>query len=89
MTQERLHGEVHDIGHLLIIEDENFVRWALNRMIAEQVLEQFEADLRFQLSFEHAMEHKVENGEHRGHLLIAVLVLLAESVIHVMEVKLE
>ena len=58
-------------------------------MIGEDVLEQFEADLGFQLLLEHAVEDEIEDGEHRRNLLIAVLVLLAEHVVHVVEVELE
>ena len=87
MPQEALQREVHDVSHFLVREDEDSVRRTLDRVVPKQVLQQFESDFRFQLLFEHAVEDVVEDGQHGGHLLIAVLVLLAESVVHVVKVQ--
>lgn len=89
MPQESGQAELNDVSDLSVREDENLVRRPLDRVIAQQVLQQFQSNLRFELLFEHFVEDEVQNGEHRRHFLVAVLVLLAEHVVHVVEVQLE
>ena len=56
-------------------------------MVGKQVLQQLETNLGLELSLEHAVEDVIEDGEHRRHLLVTVLILFAEYVVHVVEVK--
>ena len=86
VPQEGLHGEVDDVKHLLVAEDEDFVRRSLDGVVRQQVFQKFETELWFQLPFEHAMENEVQDGKHSRDLLITILVLLAEDVVHVVEV---
>ena len=58
VPQEGLHGEVDDVQHLLVTEDEDLVRWSLDRVVRQQVFQKFETELWFQLPFEHAMKTK-------------------------------
>ena len=89
MPQESCHREVEDVLRFLIAEDENFVGRALNGMVCKEILQQFETDFGLQLLLEHTMEYEVEDGEHGRDFFIAVMMFLAEHVVHVVEVELE
>ena len=58
-------------------------------MVSKQVFQQFQSILGLELLLQHSIEDKVKNGQHSGDFLIAVLVLLAEDVVHIVEVKLK
>ena len=89
MPQEGDQAKLHDIGDLGVCEDEDLVWGPLDRVVSQQVFKQFQSSLRLELLLEHPVEDKVEDGEHRGNFLVAILMLLAEHIVHVMEVKLE
>ena len=89
MPQERDQTELHDIGDLSVREDEDLVRGSLDRVVSQQVFQQFQSILGLELLFQHPVEYEVEDGKHRRYLLVAILMFLAEHVVHVVEVKLE
>ena len=64
MAQEGDQAELHDVLNLGVREDEDLVRWPLDRVIPKQVFQQFQSNLRFELLFKHLIEHEIENGKH-------------------------
>ena len=64
VAQEGDQAELHDILNLGVREDEDLVRWPLDRVIPKQVFQQFQSNLRFELLFKHLIEHEIENGKH-------------------------
>ena len=89
MPQERDQAELHDIGDLSVCEDEDLVRGSLDRVVTQQVFQQFQSILGLELLFQHPVEYKVEDSKHRRYLLVAILMFLAERVVHVVKVQLE
>ena len=58
-------------------------------MVPQVITQQFQTDLRLQLLLKHSREDMVHDGEHCRHLLVAEGVILAESIVHGVEVKFE
>ena len=89
VAQEGDQAELDDVFDLGVREDEDLVGRALDRVVTQQVFQQFQSNLRLELLLEHLIEDEIEYGEHGRHFLIAILVLLAEHVVHIVEVELE
>ena len=86
VSEECGHGELHNSFHFVIGEDKDLERWSVNRVVLQMLLQHFQTNLWFQLLLEHASEDMIKNGQHGGHFFIAEAILLAEEVVHVVEV---
>ena len=64
VPQEGGQAELDDVFHLGVCEDEDLVGGPLDRVISQQVFQQFQSNLRLELLLEHLIEDKVEYGEH-------------------------
>ena len=89
MSEESREAELKDVLDLLVAEDEDLERRSLDRVVSQQVLQQFQSILGLELLFQHPVEYKVEDSKHRRYLLVAILMFLAERVVHVVKVQLE
>ena len=65
MPQERDQAELHDVCNLGVRENEYLVRGSLDRVVSQQVFQQFQSIFGLELLLEHPVEYKVENGKHR------------------------
>lgn len=89
MAEEWVQGELNNLFHFFVSEDKDLEGRSLNWVVTQMISEQFQTYLRLQLLLKHPLEDVVHDSEHGRYLLVAEGVLLAESVVHGVEVKFE